>query len=174
MQSGAEKQYKTAGRIMLSRSMGKLVFAKIRDHSGDIQVCFMKGSVKFYTGKEVVENILVDREEKTAFKIAEKYCQVGDYIGVQGELFLTKHGELTLFVSEFQILAKAVRPLPEKFHGVQDIETIYRQRYLDLVMNDASFERFKLRSKFVKTLRDFYHNHDFIEIETPVLGNAAS
>lgn len=81
---------------------------------------------------------------------------------------------MTLFVKEFQILAKAVRPLPEKFHGVQDIETIYRQRYLDLVMNDASFERFKLRSKFIKTLRDFYYENDFIEIETPVLGNAAS
>lgn len=121
-----------------------------------------------------MQEILVDGEEKSAFKIIEKYCQVGDYIGVEGELFLTKHGELTLFVKEFQILAKAVRPLPEKFHGVQDIETIYRQRYLDLVMNDASFERFKLRSKFIKTLRDFYYENDFIEIETPVLGNAAS
>jgi lysyl-tRNA synthetase class 2 len=72
-------------------------------------------------------------------------------------------------VKEFQILSKAVRPLPEKFHGVTDIETIYRQRYLDLVMNDESYKRLKLRSKFVKTLRDFYEKNDFIEIETPVL-----
>lgn len=174
MQNGSEKVFKIAGRIMLSRGMGKLVFAKLRDHSGDLQVCFMKGAVDFFTGKEIVEEIEVDGEPKTAFKIAEKYCQVGDYIGVEGELFHTKHGELTLFVREFQILAKAIRPLPEKFHGVQDIETIYRQRYLDLVMNDESFNRFKLRSKFIKTLRDFYDSREFIEIETPVLGNAAS
>ena len=99
---------------------------------------------------------------------------MGDYIGVQGDLFLTKHGELTLFVSEFQILSKAVRPLPEKFHGVTDQETIYRQRYLDLIMNDESFDRFKFRSDFVKTLREFYWKQSFMEIETPVLGNSAS
>ncbi len=99
---------------------------------------------------------------------------MGDYIGVKGDLFFTKHGELTIFVKEFQILSKAVRPLPEKFHGVQDQETIYRQRYLDMIMNEESFERFKLRSKFIKALRDFYHENDFFEIETPVLGNAAS
>lgn len=174
MEKWAEKKFKTAGRIMLSRSMGKLVFDTIRDHSGDLQICFMKWNVRFNTGKDVVEEIEVWWENKTAFKLAEKYAQVGDYIGVEWDLFLTKHGELTLFVNEFQILAKAVRPLPEKFHGVQDIETIYRQRYLDLIMNESSFQRFKLRSKFVKTLRDFYHGNDFIEIETPVLGNAAS
>jgi lysyl-tRNA synthetase class 2 len=84
-------------------------------------------------------------------------------------LFFTKHGELTIFVREFQILSKAVRPLPEKFHGVQDIETIYRQRYLDMIMNQESFERFQLRSVFVKTLRNFYDAHSFFEIETPVL-----
>jgi lysyl-tRNA synthetase class 2 len=99
---------------------------------------------------------------------------MGDYIGVKGDLFFTKHGELTILVKEFQILSKAVRPLPEKFHGVQDQETIYRQRYLDMIMNEESFERFKLRSKFIKALRDFYHENDFFEIETPVLGNAAS
>lgn len=99
---------------------------------------------------------------------------MGDYIGVKGDLFFTKHGELTIFVKEFQILSKAVRPLPEKFHGVQDQETIYRQRYLDMIMNQESFDRFKLRSKFIKALRDFYYENEFYEIETPVLGNAAS
>ena len=100
--------------------------------------------------------------------------QVGDYIGVSGDLFETKHGELTLLVSEFQIMAKAIRPLPEKWHGVTDQETIYRQRYLDLIMNDESFARFNLRSKFIESLRDFYQKYNFTEIETPVLGNAAS
>lgn len=174
MQSGAQKTFKTAGRLMLSRPMGKLFFGKIRDNTGDIQVCFMRGMIEFDTGRECVKEIEIDGENKTAIKIAEKFCQVGDYIGVEGELFHTKHGELTLFVNTFQILSKAVRPLPEKFHGVQDQETIYRQRYLDLVMNQDSYDRFILRSKFIKTIRDFYHENDFIEIETPILGNAAS
>lgn len=174
MELWAEKTFQTAGRIMLSRGMGKLVFGKIIDHSGDLQVCFMKDAVELNTGKEIVEQLEIDGEIKTAFKIAEKYAQVGDYIGVKGDLFFTKHGELTLFVKEFQILSKAVRPLPEKWHWVQDIETIYRQRYLDLIMNQESFERFKLRSKFIKALREFYDLNNFFEIETPVLWNAAS
>lgn len=174
---------------MQSRGMGKLVFAKIRDHSGDIQISFMRDKVVFNTGQPLpptpslagggapdncVEEINIAGEPKSAFKIAEKFCQVGDYIGVSWDLFLTKHGELTLFVNEFQILSKAVRPLPEKFHGVTDKETIYRQRYLDLIMNDASFDRFKFRSAYIQATRDFYLKNDFIEIETPILWNSAS
>jgi len=174
MAGWAIAEFQTAGRIISSKSHGKLTFAKIRDHSGDIQVCFMRDLVKFNTGREVVEEIVVAGEAKSAYKIAEKFCQVGDYIGVKWDLFETKHGELTIFVSEFQIMSKAVRPLPEKWHGIKDQEAIYRQRYLDLIMNDESFERFNLRSKFVKSLRDFYEIYNFIEIETPVLWNAAS
>lgn len=174
MAGGALAEFQTAGRMMSSKSHGKLSFAKLRDHSGTIQICFMRDLVKFHTGREVVQEIELAGDMKSAYKVAEKFCQVGDYIGVKGDLFETKHGELTIFVDEFQILAKAIRPLPEKWHGVQDIETIYRQRYLDLIMNEASFERFKLRSSFIKTLRDFYHENNFIEIETPVLWNAAS
>jgi len=171
---GSIAEFKTAGRIMATKSHGKLTFAKLRDHSWDIQVFFMRDLVKLNTGTEIVESIEIDGEEKSAYKIAEKFCQVGDYIAVQWDLFETKHGELTIFVSEFQIMSKAVRPLPEKWHWVQDIETIYRQRYLDMIMNTESFERFKLRSTFVKTLRDFYESQAFIEIETPVLWNSAS
>ncbi len=167
-------EFQTAGRLISHKSHGKLAFAKLRDHSGDIQICFMRDLVKFNTGLEIVENIEIAGESKTAYKIAEKFCQVGDYIGVKWDLFETKHGELTLFVSEFQILSKAVRPLPEKWHGVQDQETIYRQRYLDLIMNGESFDRFQFRSEFVKAVREFYWKNDFIEIETPVLGNSAS
>jgi lysyl-tRNA synthetase class 2 len=76
---------------------------------------------------------------------------------------------LTLFVKEFKILSKAVRPLPEKFHGVTDQETIYRQRYLDLIMNQESYDRFLFRSKFVQTVREFYFKNNFLEIETPIL-----
>ena len=81
---------------------------------------------------------------------------------------------MTIFASECKFLAKAIRPLPEKFHGIQDQEALYRQRYLDLITNNESYDRFILRSNFIKALRDFYHENNFIEIETPVLGSAAS
>lgn len=83
---------------------------------------------------------------------------VGDFVGVRGELFYTHKGELTLFVSEFQLLSKAIRPLGDKFHGIGDdnAETAYRQRYLDMIFNESSLERMKLRSLFMKTLREFY------------------
>lgn len=167
-------EFKTAWRLMSSRWMWKLLFWKLRDNTWDIQVCFSKDKVIFNTWKELVNSLVLDWEEKSAFKIAEKFCQVWDYVWVIWDLFLTKHWEITIFVKEFQILSKSIRPLPEKFHWINDIETIYRQRYLDLIMSDDSYNRFKLRSKFIKTLRDFYHNNEFIEIETPVLGNAAS
>ena len=174
MESGAIWEFKTAWRMMASKSHGKLTFAKIRDNTGDIQVSFMRDKILFNTWREVVEKIEIAWEEKSSYKIAEKFVQVGDYVWVVWDLFLTKHWELTIFVKEFQILSKAIRPLPEKFHWVQDQETIYRQRYLDLIMNKDSFDRFKFRSEFVKAIREFYWKNDFLEIETPVLGNAAS
>jgi len=170
----ANGDFKTAWRIISSRGMGKLVFAKLRDNTWDMQICYQRDKVVFNTGKKIVENIEIAGEEKSAFKIAEKFCQVWDIIGVIGDLFLTKHWELTIFVKEFQVLSKAVRPLPEKFHWIQDQETIYRQRYLDLIMNDNTYNRFLFRSKFIKTLRDFYSMNNFIEIETPVLWSSAS
>lgn len=174
MEKWAIWEFKTAWRLVATRWMWKLIFSKIIDNTSGIQLCFSKDKIKFNTWKEIVDSILIDSEEKWAFKIAEKFCQVWDYIWVIWDLFLTKHWELTIFVKEFQILSKAIRPLPEKFHWVTDQETIYRQRYLDLITDEESFERFKLRSKFVKTLRDFYYENNFIEIETPILWNAAS
>ncbi len=174
MNTWAIWEFKTAWRVIASKSHGKLTFAKIRDNTWDIQVSFMRDKVLFDTGREVVEKIIVAGEEKSSYKIAEKFVQVWDYVWVVWDLFLTKHWELTVFVKEFQILSKAVRPLPEKFHWLQDRETIYRQRYLDLITNKESFDRFKFRSEFVKSLREFYWKNNFVEIETPVLGNAAS
>lgn len=89
-------------------------------------------------------------------------------------MFLTHKGELTIFVSAFTFLAKAIRPLPEKFHGIKDEETLYRQRYLDLISNNDTYNRFLLRSRFIKVMRDFYEEEGFIELETPILGNSAS
>lgn len=174
MAGGSLSEFKTAGRIIASKSHGKLTFAKLRDNSGDMQVCFVKDIVKFNTGREVVSKIEVAGEMKSAYKIAEKFCQVGDYIAVSGDLFETKHGELTIFVSEFQIMSKAVRPLPEKWHGLEDMETIQRQRYLDMIMNEKSYQKFRKRSVFLKSIRKFLDDHGFMEIECPVLDNAAS
>ena len=174
MESWAVGDYKTAGRLISSRGMWKLLFSKLRDHSWDIQLCFQKWNVIFNTGREKVEALQLDWMEKSAFKVAEKFCQVWDYIAVEGDLFLTKHWELTLFVKEFQIMSKAVRPLPEKWNGLQDIEAIQRQRYLDMVMNDDTYEKFRKRSVFLKSIREYLDNNGFMEIDCPVLDNAAS
>jgi len=111
----------------------------------------------------------------TPYKLLEKYIDVGDFLGVRGELFYTHKGELTLFVSEWMLLSKAIRPLGDKFHGIgDDKEKAYRQRYLDMIFNRDTLERMKLRSKFLATIRQFYDQNGFIEIETPVLGHSAS
>ena len=183
-------EFKTAWRLMSYRSFWKLSFWKIKDHSWEIQVSFVKDKIEFNTGKPLSNSLLkgertnrivkkdetieIGKIDRSPFKIIEKLVDVWDYIWVEWELFLTKHWELTIFVKKFQILAKAVRPLPEKFHWVTDKETIYRQRYLDLIMNEDSYNRFLFRSKFIRTLRDFYHENGFIEITTPTLWNAAS
>jgi lysyl-tRNA synthetase class 2 len=86
----------------------------------------------------------------------EKMVDMGDFIGVRGEVFKTHKGELTIFASEFTFLSKAIRPLPEKFHGLTDQEELYRKRYLDLTMNPDTYKRFLFKSRFYKTLRDFY------------------
>lgn len=188
MAGWALAEFQTAGRIISSKSHWKLTFAKLRDNTGDIQVCFMRNLVKFNTGKplpnpplqgegtsyKIVDEIEVAGEIKSAYKIAEKFCQVWDYIGVKWDLFETKHWELTLFVSELQIMSKAVRPLPEKWHGIKDQEATQRQRYLEMIMNDASYEKFKKRSVFLKSIRKFLDDHGFLEIDCPVLDNAAS
>ena len=111
MENWAKWQVKTAWRLVLSRWMWKLLFWKIIDNSWAIQILFKKDSVLFNTWKEIVENIKIDWEEKSAFKVAEKLVQMWDYIWVIWDLFLTKHGELTIFVKEFQILSKALKDL---------------------------------------------------------------
>jgi lysyl-tRNA synthetase class 2 len=145
-----------AGRLMAFRSFGKLTFGKIQDDQGRIQVCFVKGN-------------LDENEEKLL-----KLLDIGDHIGVSGELFKTKHGETTVLAAKLHFLGKSLRPLPEKFHGLQDQEAKYRQRYLDLMMDPESRKRFDLRSQIIRKLREFYWKQNFTEIETPVLENVSS
>jgi lysyl-tRNA synthetase class 2 len=151
-----KNEMRLSGRLVAFRSHGKISFAQLLDSSGKIQICFMK-------------NVLGDDKYKLLKKI-----DVADFLGVEGELFKTKHGEITLLVSDYTLLSKALNPLPEKWHGLQDVEAKYRQRYLDLIMDPDTKKRFEFRSNFIRTLREFYWQNGFMEIECPVLGNAAS
>lgn len=170
-----EIQVKTAGRLMLYRSHGKLAFAKLLDSTEQIQLMFHRDNCKIIT-QEGVKDMLDDGSETgmTAYKFMEKMVDVGDFIGVHGEVFKTHKGELTIFVSEFKFLAKAIRPLPEKFHGLSDQEELYRKRYLDLTMNPETYKRFLLKSKLYEVMREFYKKEWFTEIQTNILGNSAS
>ena len=145
-----------AGRMVSFRDFGKLNFAHLLDDKGKIQICFAKGQMS-------------EKEEQLM-----KLLDIGDFIGVKGELFTTKHGETTVLVGELMFLGKALRPLPEKFHGLKDQEAKYRQRYLDLIMDTETRKRFDLRSQILRKLREFYWSKGFMEIETPVLENISS
>ncbi len=147
-----EEKVSTAGRVMSLRDHGKSAFFHIKDSEGRIQVYIRKNAV----GAE-------------RYEIFKKYVNVGDIVGVKGFPFKSKTGELTIFVEDFEILSKAIRPLPEKWHGLKDKEVIYRQRYLDMISNDESLERFKTRYKVIRLFRDFLNERGFIEVETPTL-----
>ncbi|WP_319204830.1 lysine--tRNA ligase [uncultured Ilyobacter sp.] len=152
--------FKTAGRIMACRGQGKAVFAHIEDETGRIQVYLRKDTL----GDEVFEIV--------------KKMGTGDFIGVEGSLFVTKKGELTLRVAGFEFLTKNIRPLPEKYHGLTDVETRYRKRYLDLVMNKEVKETFVKRIQIVNSVRSLLNTKGFLEVETPmmhpIVGGAAA
>jgi len=131
--------------------MGKMTFFDIRDGSGKIQLCFRYNSL----GQEKYEFL--------------KEVDIGDIIGVEGKLFRTKKGEITLEVSNYTMLCKSLRPLPEKWHGLADVEKRYRQRYLDLISNEDARTIFTLRSQIITEVRNFLNSQGFIEAETPVL-----
>jgi lysyl-tRNA synthetase class 2 len=149
------QEVEVAGRVMLMRGHGKTMFADLRDDSGKIQLYIRKDTL----GDE-------------AMALAKK-IDVGDFISVKGKLFLTRTKEKTIFVDSFQFLSKSILPLPEKFHGLKDMETRYRQRYVDLIMNQDVKERFRTRSKIVRMIRRFLDDRDFIEVETPMMQSIA-
>lgn len=144
-----------AGRVMASRLMGKVSFLDIRDGSGKIQLYFRN-----------------DLLNKDVLKLL-KDIDIGDIIGVSGRLFRTKSGEPTLEVENLTLLAKSLQPLPEKWHGLSDIDKRYRQRYLDLIANTEAKEIFHVRSQVITAIRQFLNRRDFIEVETPVLQPSA-
>ena len=145
------KQVVIAGRMMLKRVMGKASFATVQDTSGRIQLFISKDNI----GEEVYE--------------AFKHWDMGDILGATGVLFNTKTGELSVKVSELRLLTKSLRPLPEKFHGLTDQEVKYRQRYVDLIVNEETRATFAARSKVVSAIRNFMVENQFLEVETPML-----
>ena len=151
------KNISIAGRVMSKRKMGKIAFIDLSDITGHIQLCIKRDDL----GEE-------------EYKKFHAILDIGDFIGVKGDVFTTQAGEKTIQVYKYMFLGKALRPLPEKFHGLANQELIYRERHLDLIMNDDAKKKFLLRSKFVKLLREFLDNNGFIEVETPVLQNTAS
>ena len=147
----SDKIFKTAGRIVAFRRMGKNGFGHIQDPTGKLQYYVKKDEV----GEEQYE--------------IYKKLGVGDFLGVEGTLFKTQTGELTLRVKNFEVLSKNIRPLPEKFHGLTDVETRYRQRYVDLVMNPEVMETMKKRFQIIRFFRTYLETKGFIEVETPMM-----
>jgi lysyl-tRNA synthetase class 2 len=141
-----------AGRLMSIRVMGKSTFAHIEDGSGRIQIYLRQDTL----GEE-------------AYEFFKRDFDIGDFIGVMGQLFRTRTGEVTLHARDFKMLAKSLHPLPEKWHGLKDVETRYRQRYLDLIANEEVREIFVIRARIVSALRRFLDERGFLEVETPIL-----
>ncbi|MEK6848658.1 MAG: amino acid--tRNA ligase-related protein, partial [Nanoarchaeota archaeon] len=141
-----------AGRLMIIRDIGKIIFAKLRDGSGDIQIVLQEGKT---SGKE--------------FDFFRKYIDSGDFIGVSGDIGKTKTGELSVIADKLTMLSKSILPLPEKWHGLTDKEERYRKRYIDLAMNPDVRRVFEARSQIINSIRKFLDKKGFIETDTPIL-----
>lgn len=148
----SKKNLVLVGRIRSMRIHGGLTFFHIEDGSGEIQICFRKNKVGEKAYQFFLENI-----------------EIGDFVEIEGTLFKTKTGEKTIEAKDFEILAKSLRPLPEKWHGLKDVEERYRKRYLDLIFNSEIKEKFILRTKIISEIRKFLEKEGFLEVETPIL-----
>jgi len=144
-----------SGRMMLKRVMGKASFASIQDNKGRIQL---------YVARDFINS-----DDNPELYAQFKKWDLGDIVGAKGKLFKTRTNELTIEVTEIVLLTKSIRPLPEKFHGLSDQETKYRQRYVDLIVNEDTKKTFLNRSKIISNMRGFMEEHEFLEVETPML-----
>ena len=144
-----------SGRMMLKRVMGKASFATIQDNNGRIQL---------YVARDFINS-----DDNPELYAQFKKWDLGDIVGAKGKLFKTRTNELTIEVTEIVLLTKSIRPLPEKFHGLSDQETKYRQRYVDLIVNEDTKKTFLNRSKIISNMRAFMEEHKFLEVETPML-----
>ncbi len=146
-----------AGRVTALRWLGKLMFGRIYDIDGEIQFSMSREEL----GEET-------------YRFMKANVDLGDFIGITGELYHTTAGELTVKVSHYDILSKALRPLPEKFHGLTDMETRYRQRYLDIIANEDTRRTMKMRFRMLRLIRDYLNDNGFVEVETPIMQVVAS
>ena len=149
------KPVKVAGRLMSKRGMGKVSFCDLQDRDGRIQLYARQ-----------------DEMDEEVYKRFKKY-DIGDIVGVDGEVFRTQRGEMSVRARNITLLSKSLIPLPEKFHGLTDRELRYRQRYVDLMVNPDVKKNFVIRSRFIKYMRDYLDNMGYIEVETPVLNTIA-
>lgn len=149
-------EVRIAGRLMAIRGHGKASFCTLNDRTGNIQVYF---------------KIDVLGEDK--YKNQFRKLDIGDIVGIRGVVFKTHRGEVTVRVEDFDLLSKSLRPLPEKFHGLQDVDIRYRQRYLDLIMNPEVRDTFRKRTKIIQSIRQYLDDRDYLEVETPVLSTIA-
>ena len=151
------KNIRIAGRLVFARKMGKLSFGRLRDIESDIQI-----------------QLKTDVTNESDYDFFKKLVDIGDFIGAEGEIITTQTGEKTLLASSITFLGKALRPLPEKFHGLTDTELKYRQRYVDLISNEESRKIFLGRSKFYLFLRNYLNDNGFLEVETPIIQTSVS
>ncbi|MCC6622185.1 MAG: lysine--tRNA ligase [Deltaproteobacteria bacterium] len=153
--------YAVAGRVMARNAMGKAQFLRLRDRTVGLDEADPVQAFQIYAR--------ADRLDERSWDIVKRHLDVGDIVGVRGRLFVTKTGEPTLMADEVVLLTKSLRPLPDKWHGLSDQETRFRQRYVDLVVNPAARAVFRARSLVIDTIRDFLRARDFIEVETPMM-----
>jgi len=156
LESSEKKNISIAGRVMIVRGQGAILFIVIQDGDERFQAVLKKDSLE-----EKVFNLFVDTVDN------------GDFISVTGTLFVTQRGEQSILIKDWKMVTKALLPLPDKWHGLQDIEETYRKRYLDILMDKEVYERFIVRSKIIKFIRGFFDNKNFLEIETPILQHQA-
>jgi lysyl-tRNA synthetase class 2 len=150
------EQFSLAGRIMSIRHFGKAAFFHIQDRSGQIQAYVRQGD-----------------SPQEAVTLLKETLDVGDFVGVTGSIFRTRTGELTIKTTALRLLSKSLRPLPEKWHGLQDVEVRYRQRYLDMIVNPQVRDTFRKRAKLIQLIRQFFIDRDYLEVETPTMQSIA-
>lgn len=155
-----------AGRLVLFRSMGKNAFAHLQDETGRLQIMFNRDTTEVVGYPKKKEG---ETQELSPYKFIEKKLDLGDIVGVEGHLFHTQKGELTLFVKKLTLLSKTLLPLADKYGGLADKELRYRKRWLDLISHPEVAQVFKTRTRLVHEIRDFFHSHQFMEVETPIL-----
>ncbi len=165
LENGQEEDFSVslAGRVMAKRVMGKIAFFTISDQDGQIQL---------YLDKRII-NLNLEKQKLLSFEDIKEIVDIGDWIGVHGTIKKTNKGELSIKVEKWEMLSKSLQPLPDKWHGLTDIEKRYRQRYLDLIVNPHSKNVFKTRAKCISFIRKWLDNKNFLEIETPILQSEA-